>query len=205
MYLTKIELDRSYQRIRSAMGDSQQMHRLVTGLFGKSRKEADVLYRVRMSGILGELYLYSVIPVMEERVLPGMRLTAQRDVTLWLESMKTGDIYRFQLLTAPSKKVACEGTKHSRRRSLREPEERLTWLARKGEQGGFAILSVQETPGEKLSARHTVNDGGMLTVDSFCYTGCLRITDENAFRRTVREGIGPEKAYGLGMLLLAAT
>lgn len=33
-------------------------------------------------------------------------------------------------------------------------------------------------------------------------TGVLRVTDAEAFRRGYENGIGPEKAYGLGMLML---
>lgn len=203
MYLTKLKLPLSSPNVRAALHDSQNMHRMVTGFFGTDRKRADLLYRSRIRGVFAELYLYSEQPVNPERLLPGMELVAQRELSFWLASMETGQVYSFQLLTAPFKKVAEEGAKNSRRRALRTQEERLAWLERKAEQGGFRILSVQETPGEKKTAVHPAERGGRLTVDAWCYDGHLVITDADAFRRSFREGIGPGKAYGLGMLLLA--
>ena len=202
MYLTKIELELSNPGVRSALRDAQKMYRLVTGFFGSSRKEAELLYRCRICGAVAELYLYSDGPVVRDRLLPGIRAAAERDVSPWLESIEAGSCYGFQLLTMPFKKVAEEGAGNSRRRALRTREERLAWLTRKAGQSGFRILSAEETPGEKLVANHPAERGGRLTVDAFCYTGRLLVADTDAFRRAVREGIGPGKAYGLGMLLL---
>lgn len=203
MYLTKLELDLSAPAVRAALHDGQKMHRLVTGFFGTDRKSAKVLYRYRIRGIYMELYLYSERLIVSERLLPGMRLVAQRDVSSWLESMETGQTFGFQLMTMPFKKVAEDGAKNSRRRALRTQEERLAWLERKAGQSGFRILSVQETPVEKQTANHPEDRGGRMIVDAWYYTGRLLITDAEAFRQALCEGIGPGKAYGLGMLLLA--
>jgi CRISPR system Cascade subunit CasE len=202
MYLTKLELDLTNPGMRAALRDAQKLHQLVTGLFQCARKDAEILYRCRGRGIHTDLYMYSACPVDPNRILPGMRLVAQRDVTPWLESMEVGDVFSFQLVTAPFRKVAEDGTRNSRRRALRTQEERLAWLSRKAEQGGFRLLSTEEAPAEKLIARHSAGSGGSLTVDAHCYSGFLRVEDAEHFRQTVACGIGPEKAYGLGMLLL---
>lgn len=202
MYLTKLELDLRNPGIRAALRDAQKLHRLVTGLFQCARKDAEVLYRCRGRGIYTDLYMYSACAIAPDRVLPGMRLVAQRDVTPWLESMEAGDVFCFQLVTAPFRKVSEDGARNSRRRALRTQEERLSWLRRKAEQGGFLLLSTEEAPAEKLIARHSAESGGSLTVDAHCYSGYLRIEDAERFRKTMSCGIGPDKAYGLGMLLL---
>lgn len=203
MYLTKFELSLSEPGYRAALRDGQKMHQLVTGLFRTVRKDADILYSSRMNGPFVELYMYSAIPVDQESILPGMRLAAQRDVTPWLDGLEAGMSFAFWLMTAPYKKIACEGAKNSRRRAIRDPEERMEWLRRKAENSGFRLLSVQENPGAKITARHPAGMGGELLIDPYCYTGRLLVTDAELFRRAVREGIGPGKAYGLGMLILA--
>ena len=202
MYLTKIELDLSNPGVRSALRDAQKLHRLIAGLFGCARKDAELLYRCRVRGLHADVYLYSARPVDTERILPGMTLIAERDVTPWLDAMRDGDVLGFDLVTAPFRKVAEDGARNSRRRALRTQEERFAWLGRKAEQGGFRLLSVEEKTADKLTANHPAEQGGSLTVDAYCYTGLLRIEDAERFRQTVARGIGPEKAYGLGMLLL---
>ena len=202
MYLTKIELGLTNPGIRASLRDTQRMHRLVTGFFGTQRKDGEILFCSRVRGAVVDLYLYSAQPVEPERFPPDVRLIAQRDVTRWLEEMENGTILGFQLETMPFRKTAEAGAKNSRRRALRTPQEREAWLRRKAEQSGFRILSLEEAPGEKLVARHSAENGGSLTLDSWIYTGRLCVTDAEVFRLAIRRGIGPGKAYGLGMLLL---
>lgn len=201
MYLIRIDMDRSQRLIWSAMADCQKMHQLLMGLFDAPRQEAKVLYRLKEQGMQIAVYLYAAIPVIEERLLPGMTLAGQRDVTEWLSSMQNGRCFRFDLVAMPSKKVG-NGAKNSRRRVLRMPEERMAWLQRKAEQNGFRILDVSEQGNVSFYGEHTENGGGMHW-DSYHYTGMLEIVDQTAFQAAVENGIGPGKAYGLGMLLLA--
>ena len=203
MYLWRIELDLSSPRVRLSLMDRQKLHQLVTGLFGASRKDAGLLYRYKTAGTKVLLYIYSSVPLDESRLSGDVRMTGERDVSAWLAGMGNGQILRFDLLTMPFKKVFDGTNKNSRRRLLRDPEERLAWLQRKAEQNGFSVLSVREDPAERIFGSHSAEKGGRLYLDSWRYTGTLRITDEDLFRTAVQNGIGPDKAYGLGMLLLA--
>lgn len=202
MYLAKIEMNLSEPAVRAALRDGQKMHRLIAGLYQLPRQEAELVYRVRAQGYTVALYLYAAQPINRDRLLPGMLLTGERDVSDWLASMREGQLWRFDLLTMPFKKVSDGESPNSRRRVLRTQEERLAWLARKAEQNGYAILDVQESSGEKESAVHPDEKGGRLYLDSYRYAGTLRILDAERFRQAVRQGVGPGKAYGLGMLLL---
>ena len=202
MFLSKIELELSNPGIRAALQDAQKMHCLVTGLFQCARKEAEVLYCSQVKGMTVELYLYSTRPIDQNRILPGMSLVGQRDIGSWADSIKAGDIFRFRLLTAPFRKAAEDGAKNSRRRGLRTVEERIAWLVRKAEQNGFRLLSAEEASDSKVTARHPDSQGGSLIVNTYCYTGTLQILDADIFRRALQTGIGPYKAYGLGMLIL---
>ncbi len=202
MYLAKIEMPLSDPGVRAALRDAQRMHRRVSGLYGTARAEASVLYRARVRGGTVELYLYAACPVQREALLSSMKLAGERDLSDWLESMAEGQRWGFDLLTMPFKKQPDPEGRNSRRRVLRSREERLAWLARKAEQNGFELLEAEECAAEKLNVTHAENDGGTLWLDPYRYTGLLRVTDAALFRRAVRQGIGPGKAYGLGMLLL---
>lgn len=202
MYLTKIDLSHLQRDIRRRLGDCQQFHQMIMGLFGCDRKSAGVLYRVREDRNTLAVYLYSNRPISREHLLPGMHISGQRDVTLWLESMKPGQVWHFDLLASPTKKVEQDGTKNSRRRILRTLEERIAWLAKKGVQNGFQLISCQELGGGQITGRHIQERGGRMYLDQYHYQGTLQITDAEQFQKAVQEGIGPGKSYGLGMLLL---
>ena len=202
MYLSKVEMSLSDRGVRAALQDAQKMHRLAAGLYQTAREDAHLLYRTHARGFDIELYLYADRPVDRDRLLPGMRLAGERDVTDWLDSMAIGQTWSFDLLTSPCKKVSDGSGKNSRRRVLRTQEERMSWLLRKAEQNGFVLLDAQENTADRVLAAHPAGKGGGMYLDAYHYSGTLRITDATAFRVAVTHGIGPGKAYGLGMLLL---
>lgn len=201
MYLTKLEMPLHSRWAAGALSDCQRMHRLVSGLFGDGRQEQNVLYRVRTLRGAVQLYIYSAIP--PAHIPEEVSVAGQRDLTSWLEELREEQYWGFDLLTMPFKKVSrAEPGKRSQRRILREPEERLQWLRRKGEQNGFAVVEVQELEQTKVQGRHPQEQGGAMYWDVIHYQGVLQITDAQRFRSAVETGIGPGKAYGLGMLLL---
>ena len=202
MYLTRIDLQPQVRAIWRALGDCQQMHRLVSGLFQRGRKESEILYRLRDDRGLTALYLYSNTPVDRSALTAGMTFAGERDLTDWLKGFQAGQVWGFDLLAAPTKKVAEEGHKNSRRRILREQTERLEWLSRKAAQYGFALLQANEREGVHMTGKHAQEQGGRMYWDGYRYDGILQIKDAERFRQAVSGGIGAGKAYGLGMLLL---
>lgn len=70
---------------------------------------------------------------------------------------------------------------------------------KKGSDKGFVILAAEETEGDVLYSRKKSNEMYLHTTK---FTGLLQISDAEKFGQAWRHGIGPEKAYGLGMLLL---
>lgn len=202
MFLTKIELDIGSRAVREALADCQKMHRLLNGLCDESRMHAQLLYRVKTEGRKCAVYLYSAEALQPERCLPFMHWAGDRDISAFVAGLQNGRTLRFDLLTMPSKKVGQEGKKNSQRRVLRTVEERLAWIQRKAEQNGFAIQSLQEQKSGGFLGNHDEIHGSRMYWNAYHYTGVLEITDETAFRKAFSEGIGPGKAYGLGMILV---
>lgn len=203
MYLTKIELDIGSRAVREALADCQKMHRLLNGLTNEAREDAQLLYRVKTVGRQCTVYLYSAEALHSEKCLPFMRWAGDRDITAFTETLRSGRTIRFDLLTMPSKKMASGGRKNSQRRVLRTAEERIAWLHRKAEQSGFLIRYVQEQESMDFSGNHDQQHGSRMHWNAYHYTGVLEITDEAAFQKVFSMGIGPGKAYGLGMILLS--
>ena len=201
VYLTKLMMPLTSRAAAMALGDCQRMHRLVSGLFGAQRQEDHVLYRISPSGGSIRLYLYSDGPVLS---LPDqVQLEGQRELSDWLEGMKAGACFGFDLLASPCKKVYQEEYgRNSQRRVLREPQERMDWLQRKAERNGFRILNVQEMEQSHSYGKHSQEKGGSMYLDAYHYQGTLGILDAEKFVNGLKEGIGPGKAYGLGMLML---
>lgn len=197
MYLIKAELDR--REARGLLADCQQMHRFITGFFGTDRQSSQILYRTNLVQNKLCIYIYAQSPAEH---IPVNCEVQQRNVTSWLESMEIGQLWSFDLIAAPTKKVASEGKKNSQRRILRQPQERQDWLERKAVQHGFSIIQAQEQEQLHVSGKHKADKGGVMYHDAYHYQGILQITDGEAFRRAMQTGIGSGKAYGFGMMMV---
>lgn len=197
MYLIKVELDR--RDARGLLADCQQMHRFITGFFGTDRQRGQILYRTNLVQNTLCIYLYGAGPA---KYIPKNCRCQQRDITSWLNALEAGQIWNFDLIASPSKKVAVEGKKNSQRRILRDPEARQAWLNRKAEQNGFVVLQAREQEQVHVSGKHNGDQGGAMCHNAYHYQGVLLIVDVEAFRKAIQSGIGPGKAYGFGMLLL---
>lgn len=201
MYISKVILDRRSPSIRQCLSNCQDMHRNIMAMFESSRKEAGVLYRMNLKSSEASAYVLS--QKKPKTVLPhGMELIGTKEISPLLETFDNGTCFEFDLLAAPTKKVSIENRKNSRRRMLQTEDERLRWLNSKAANGGFIINSIQECGRETFYGTHNTENGGKMIIEAIHFQGSLCIEDREKFIRTYKTGIGPGKAYGLGMLLL---
>ena len=200
MYLTKIEIPLQSRCAAECLRNRQKMHILITRLFSSSQSDKHIQYRVHIHDRVLSAYIYSDSEVVE--TINSVRVVASKNIDGWIESFDGGQMVRFDLYACPSKKIREEGKKNSRRVMLDSADERLEWLAKKGMQYGFEVESVAEVAPVKVQASHSQDRGGSIHLNGYHYQGVLRITDKEILKKAVRTGVGPEKAYGFGMLLV---
>lgn len=139
---------------------------------------------------------------------PGIDLVQK----LALDSLTVGQAFRFRLRANPSK------TQQGKRLGLLHLDAQQTWLARKGEQHGFALPSAdtpdyfdfldspngQPYPDVRVSQDQMLtgrrHDGSVIRVFSVLYEGRLVVSDPAQLRATIQKGIGHGKVMGLGLL-----
>lgn len=118
--------------------------------------------------------------------------------------VEPGTPLSFRLLARPVRRASKGNGKASgSRNDLRTDEERLAWLHRKAEAGGFRVISCGlslMTYGSIHSELPLRRKGGSFTAVRF--DGELVVTDVEAIRKTVSQGIGTQKAFGFGLLSL---
>lgn len=133
---------------------------------------------------------------------------------------------RFRLRANPTRcidsKSAPDGTRRiGKRVPVRGDAAQSVWLQRKGVSAGFEVLELAphdvhgDEPASQLvgSSHETVHgwrskSGGgsahRLTLEGVTFDGRLRVTDLDAFRSALVSGVGRGKAYGFGLLSIAA-
>lgn len=96
----------------------------------------------------------------------------------------------------------------------RPPAEQIQWLLDRAPTAGFGIAprSEQDHRPHVTVASHQVLDfarapggqrGRNVHIHSVTYEGQLHVTDPDALRHTLTQGIGRAKGYGCGLLTLA--
>ncbi|MBM4285882.1 MAG: type I-E CRISPR-associated protein Cas6/Cse3/CasE [Deltaproteobacteria bacterium] len=223
MYLSRLLLNPSSRAVCRDLADCQQLHRTIMSAFPQAeghegaREHFGVLHRLdldRRRNLL-VLYVQSLAPPDWSR-LPASYLLAETDlenpavkpVGQAYRTLKPGTVLSFRLRANPTRKIDTKSgpdgkRRHGRRVELVQEDQQLAWLSRKGEEGGFQVLSLRVGGFSKEVGRRKAG-GSPLTVAGVIFEGRLRVTDPQKFMdQSLTRGIGPGKAYGLGLLSLA--
>lgn len=204
MYLSKYQIDIYSPVGRQLLSSTnwQAIHETVMGkLFGGPARKQRILFRITDQ----DLYIQSDTP--PERLPDGLTHLYTRDREPSFAKLKAGDVVRFNLLAMPIKSVAqarhIDGQKpRGKRVYLAMPEERINWLYQKGEKCGFTLLSCTENRRTSYSFNRLERKGGKFRLPFTEFAGKMQVTDVNAFRKAIHEGIGPERAFGCGLLFI---
>lgn len=221
MYLTRMQLNAGSGTARREALDCQALHRRLMSAIPRQHREpraaAAMLFRMDRDRRTGAMWLYvQSQDALDWTQLPPHYLVEgsldQKGLDGAYAAIRPGMVLAFRLRANPTRKIDTRSSPSGERRNgrrvpLRDEDAALQWLARKGEQAGFAIVQAtasvedlrhgtrQEGSGNKASRR--------LTFASTLFQGYLRVTDADVFRGTLTAGIGTAKAYGFGLLSVA--
>lgn len=212
MILSRLRLHPRDLAVLRDVGDVRELHRTVMRGFDDQAGQAPrarlgVLFRLETGPDLALLVQSLAVPHWD-RLPEGYVLEAEcKRAESVLDAVRPGRILHFRLVANPSRKTKAvrpseEVPRNSRRVALTSDDERLDWLIQRGEAGGFAVgqdLRIDPLPPFEEAGRRR----DRIYVRPVRYEGFLRITDAGRFRASLREGIGPAKAYGCGLLSIA--
>lgn len=233
MYLSRLMLNPLSRAVQRDLADCQALHRTVMSGFlaaqgaAAPRASLDVLHRLEVGHRDGGIAL-----LVQSRVEPDWSRLPQgylletggdppnpvcKEVGDRFRSLHAGSVLAFRLQANPTRKIDTktgpDGVRRNGRRvELWKEEDQIAWLRRKGEEGGFRILSVRVRPGGmglavgahgKIKGTRPDPDARRLTLASVLFEGGLVVTDADAFLETLRRGVGSGKAYGFGLLSVA--
>lgn len=212
MYLSKLFLNKSCAQARADLGNPHSMHRTIMRSFPTPLPENErVLFRIEYA-IPGEDALVLVQSLEEpswEKVEKQYHdYFAQEPKLRSIKALKfkNGGLFRFRMRVSISKRVVYQNSGKSQRISLFSEQDRIEWLNRKAKNGGFSLMSerlvIRDAPyrnfqikKEKESLRVTLN---MVDVD-----GQLVVEDGEKFLECFKQGVGPAKGLGCGLVSLA--
>jgi len=214
MYLSRLIINPRIRRVQKEVAAPYQMHRSLMKAFPDNLKPGDerVLFRLEAHPRTGVLTL-----LVQSLTLPDWSWLAEpnaRDYLLPVNepnpavkpfdlNLAPGQVLAFRLRANPTVKRKFESGDH-KRVGIYGEEKQIEWLKRKGEQGGFQVLSVrtgnQGNVGGRIRRDKTTHKLRLLAIQ---FDGLLQATDPDRLHETVRQGIGSGKSLGFGLLSLA--
>lgn len=206
MYLSRIKLNTSKRETMQAIAAPNLFHGAIES--AETAERSRKLWR--LDTLYGEKYL--LILTANEVDLSGVAeqfgYGCEYECKCYdglLDRITNGSKWRFRLKANPT--IQKSSHKNGRGKILAHitTAHQEEWLAARAEKNGFS-LSVGEwlvTESRWYIFKKNKEQKNRVKLLSVTYEGVLTVTDADTFKNALKNGIGREKAYGLGLMTVA--
>jgi CRISPR system Cascade subunit CasE len=209
LLLSAIHIDTRQQGPRADLANSAGMHRRIMSLFpdhiaNAPRAQLSVLYRLETTGTTTRLLVQSKIAPNGSTLPAGYQIDRSIELRSLHEQLEPGRAMRYRILANATKKVA-NGTNQGKRFAL-SFDDTQQWWQRKATEAGFELIEPPTLHPETISGSDKNEQGNgndRIKLRPWRIDGVATITNPNALRQAIHDGIGRGKAYGCGLLTIA--
>lgn len=230
IFLSRIRFAGTNQA-RRWLSDTYALHQLVMSAFpdersNDARRKHGVLFRLeeeRRQVIVQSTTEPHWTVSSADAVIEG-----PKPIDPLLGRLKEGDVCRFRLRANPTRRVSRASTLEpdpirgrwrperpdsvGKRVSIRGDEQLLNWLGRVAQAKGFELVrpdgAALGSPNVRVRSlgRMSIRAPGRvapIVIEVAEFEGLLRVVDRTSFVAAIRDGVGPAKAFGCGLLSIA--
>ena len=203
MYLSRVELDPKRRSTMTALAAPQKFHGVVENAFPGERRRR--LWRLDHLG--EKLYLLVLsedVPDLSgavEQFGTGAAPETKNYDPL-LTRIQPGSCWQFRLVANPTKSCKDPADPQARGTVMAHCtiQYQKKWLLDRAEKHGFSLTEDSFTV-TRVQWHHFAKHGTRpVSLLAVTYEGVLQVTDPEAFRALLCQGMGRGKAYGLGLL-----
>ncbi len=202
LYLSCLTLAADHNRTRSELDHPYELHRTICKAW-QDPEAARILFRPETAPGVVRVIVQSLTPPDWSRLDVAANYLKAHDgpKEVRLDGLQDGQALAFRLRCRPSKRIGDPGNDdEGKRKSLRTREEIFDWLHRKAVENGF---KVEEAAFDRVYWHDSKEGKDPKPLGGVVFDGILVVTDPDKLREAVRNGIGPQKAFGFGLLSLA--
>lgn len=209
MYLSLLKLNPSNGKTRELMINPYTLHQAVYRAFPDKKVGAPgrVLYRVdknKRNGAVSLLVQSEKRPDWTKAEYLYTCLDEKAVYKPFAPAVIDGQDLYFRLRANPSVKKQGEGKKNGYRLGLLREEDQLDWMQKKAKESGFSLVSCRAIPEGILHDETGSLDKGKLRHYAVRFEGLLKVLDAALFTDKLKNGIGPAKGFGFGLLSIAS-
>ena len=208
MYLSRVKLDVTKRDTLKALSYPNMFHGAIENCFGGERKRN--LWRLDPLG--GYYYL---LILSQDRPSCGAIIRQfgydgdeweTKDYSSLIDRVRDGSEWRFRITANPTRSSLAKmdtngrGTVHAHITAAFQEK----WLLDRAKKNGFLLCedNFAVIHSQWYSFRKFASTKNLVTLLSVTYEGILKVTDSDAFRKVLLNGIGRGKAYGQGLLTI---
>ena len=227
MYLTRFRVNTQRVTARKLLSSPQNLHAAVMSSFAEPPQQAAdgprVLWRLdRNSNAETLLFITSpdqpdLTHLVEQAGWPTTGRWQAFEYAPFLDQLGKGDRWAFRLTANPVHSIRRNDSEPTKVTAHVTPRHQMQWLLKRQEQAGFSIV---EKPQDRRLMEDDVHElivhnrrqldfkkkgtAKPVSLATATFDGKLEVTDPDALRRTLTCGLGRAKAYGCGLMTLAA-
>lgn len=208
MYLSRVKLDLYKKNTQYALVTPSKLHGAVENCFPKKENRNDCLRKLwRIDKLYGDIYLLilsSEKPDLNEIVNEFGNINTGYEIKEYdklLDRIENDSEWHFRLVANPTRSIKKENGR-GKIVAHNTPEVQIKWLINQSIKSGFKI---NENTVGIISSKWLIfkkKDDKKVRILAVTYEGTLKITDNVLFKNILVNGIGREKAYGMGMLTI---
>lgn len=207
MYLSRLTLDTANRNTMKALVSPSIFHGAIESSFIGSRKRN--LWRIdSLNGTQYLLILSKDTPDFADaaRQFGGQNAAEweYKPYDSFLASITDGSVWNFRLTANPTHSKKTDSGRRGKVYAHITEKYQKEWLIKRSEKNGFLLdensFSVVSSRWLKFHKKSSGNS--MLSILSVTYEGLLKVSNADAFRKALTEGIGRGKAYGMGLLTI---
>lgn len=223
MYLTQFDINMGRRDARRLVGSPERIHAAVLGCFPPGQASTDhgrTLWRMDRGRESHSVHLMIVSPLP-----PDLRALNEQagwetgspgrtaDYDRFLADLSRDQTWRFRITANPTTTIRPRAGSKERGKRLAHvtAAQQLKWLVDRAGRCGFALpADAGGEPSATVAGRDLIKfrrgtdgTGRTVTLAKATFDGVLQVSDANALRRALVQGIGPAKGYGCGLMTLA--
>lgn len=203
LFISRLILNANHPQAKSEASHPYELHRTICKAFEKP-DEARILFRADTNQP-GEVHVIvqSLVPPDWNRLDTKGGYLREKDEPKQVElsALQASMTLRFRLRCRPSKRIRVTTREDKgKRRAVTEKKEIFDWLERKAKENGFEVKDVAS---DRIYWHDSKEGQDPKPLYAVQFDGILIVTDPEKLKEAVRSGIGPQKAYGFGLLSLA--
>lgn len=219
MFLSRIAINPYLPEAREVLSNTQLLHAAVMGMFDAYSKDTSGKSTDRSNGTGVPLWrLDAAVDSLSLAVLSGDKphtsdlakrigwddgtdgAVVVADYSAFLDSLRNGQHYGFRTTVNMVQRSGGRVVNVAA-----SPNAKLVWLAKAARNNGFRVVSIPEVTSVTDVFRKEISKSSrQVTLDKTTVNGHLEVLDADALRAAMSHGLGRGRAYGCGLLTLAA-